>query len=185
MNKMHLWQEHILKKDYVYKLQVTNILSIPKLNKVILNICMNDAINDSKQILLSITALELITNQKPIIYRSKKSIAAFKLKKNTIIGSNLILRKRNMHDFLNLFIYFVLPKLVTFKSSHPKTVGVINSLSIGIFDLINFPQLNDNTIRFQKKLGATFTFIGKSDFKNINLMLNSYQIPTSSLNLKK
>jgi large subunit ribosomal protein L5 len=66
---------------------------------------MNDAINDSKQILLSITALELITNQKPVMYNSKKSIAAFKLKKNMVIGCNILLRKQNMYDFLNLFIY--------------------------------------------------------------------------------
>jgi hypothetical protein len=58
-----------------------------------------------------------------------------------------------------------------------KTCAIVNSTSIGIFDIINFPQLNDNAVRFNKKLGTTLSFIAKPNFRNINFMLNSYQIP--------
>jgi large subunit ribosomal protein L5 len=178
MNQIYLWQEFILKKDYTFKLRIANSFIIPKLSKVVVNICMNEAINDSKQILLCITALELISSQKPFIYSSKKSISAFKLKKNMIIGCNIILRKKNMYDFLSLLVYFVLPKLNTFKGFCYTLPNMItNSKSIGIFDLIYFPQLNDNAIGFQKRLGATLSFITNFNFKNINLMLNSCQIP--------
>lgn len=175
MNRVYLWHEHIFKKDCIYKLQSTNVLCIPILDKIMINICINEAINDSKQILPCITALELITNQKPIIYRSKKSIAAFKLRKNTVIGCKVLLRKKNMYDFLDSFVFLVLPKLINFKgftNSHKQ-----NNINIGVFDLLSFPQLNDAGARFQKKLGATFTFVAKSNFQSINLILNSYQIP--------
>jgi large subunit ribosomal protein L5 len=178
MNQLFLWQKLFLKKDYIYKLQNTCAISIPKLNKIVVNTCMNDAINDSKQILVSITALELITNQKPNIYRSKKSIAEFKLKKYTIIGCNLILRGNKIYDFIGSFIFFVLPKLINFKNFFTSTNSkAYNNINMGIIDLIPFPPLNNNSICFQKKIGATFTFIAKSNFQNIDLLLNSYQVP--------
>jgi large subunit ribosomal protein L5 len=177
MNRLNLWQKQILKKDYIYKLQKTNTQSLPELVKVIINICMNDAVNDSKQILLSIIALELITNQKPIIYRSKKSIAAFKLKKNIVIGCKIILRKSNMFDFLDSFIFLVLPKLINFKGfTNVCSYRPINNISIGLFDILNFPQVNTNSVLF-KKIGGTFMFFTKTSFPVINLILNSYQMP--------
>uniref|UniRef100_A0A7S0YYH7 Ribosomal protein L5 n=1 Tax=Hemiselmis tepida TaxID=464990 RepID=A0A7S0YYH7_9CRYP len=177
MNRIHSWYEHVSKKDYIYKLQNTNVFNIQKLDRIAVNICINSAINDSKQILLCLTALELITNQKPVIYRSRKSIAAFKVRKNVVIGAKLILRKQNMYDFLDAFIFLTLPKLKGFRGFKPLKIGSFNYVNFGIFDIVIFPQLNDNADNFQKQLGATFTCIGNSKVQNMNLLLNSFQIP--------
>lgn len=177
MNRMHSWYEHILKKDYIYKLQNTNVLNFQKIDRLAINICVNSAINDSKQILLCLTALELITNQKPVTYRSRKSIAAFKLRKNVVIGAKLILRKQNMYDFLDNFIFLALPKLTGFKGFKPLKIGSSNYVNFGIFDIAIFPQVSDNTDNFQKQIGATLTCIGNQKVQDMNLLLSSFQIP--------
>ena len=69
MNRIYLWNKHILNKDHLYKLQKTNACESFTLDKVILNVSQNVAINDAKQILSCLTAVELITAQKPIVYR--------------------------------------------------------------------------------------------------------------------
>lgn len=177
MNRIHSWYEHISKKDYIYKLQNKNVFEIQKLDRIVVNVSINSAINDSKQILLCLTALELITNQKPVIYRARKSIAAFKVRKNTVIGTKLILRKQNMYDFLDTFIFLALPKLNGFKGFKSLKIGSSNYVNFGLPNLVIFPQLNDYSDHFQKQLGATFTCIGGVNIQNMSLLLNSCQIP--------
>jgi large subunit ribosomal protein L5 len=178
MNRIYLWNKHILNKDHLYKLQKTNACESSTLDKMIFNVSQNVAINDAKQILSCLTAVELITAQKPIVYRSKKSIAAFKLRKNAIIGCKLTLRKSNMYEFLDSLVFLVLPKLPNFKG-FSQTKGK-NNLNIGLTNLVDFPQLNHNSDRFQQKTGATVTFIRKKSQKSdkvLNLVLNGFQLP--------
>lgn len=181
MNRIYLWHERISKKDYTYKLCTTNTFNIPHLNNIAINIGINDSINESKKILSCITALELVTNQKPIIYRSKKSISIFKLRKNTVIGCKLILRKQNLYNFLDIFIFFALPKLNNFKGFTNITTNLHNNINIGIFDFAVFPQLNDHITQFPKNLGGTFTFKIEPTIKYSNLILNSFQVPNKKI----
>lgn len=178
MNRIYLWNKAVLNKESLYKLQKTNICNSPALGKIIFNVSQNNAVNDSKQILSCLTAIELITTQKPVIYRSKKSIAAFKLRKNAIIGCKLTLRKTNMYEFLDSLVFLVLPKLPNFKG-FLQTKGK-NNINLGLTNLVDFPQLNHNSDRFQQKIGATITFIGIENQKQsevLNLVLNGFQLP--------
>jgi len=178
MNRIYLWNKHILNKDHLYKLQKTNACESSTLDKIIFNVSQNVAINDAKQILSCLTAVELITAQKPIVYRSKKSIAAFKLRKNAIIGCKLTLRKSNLYEFLDSLVFLVLPKLPNFKGFSQTRSR--NNLNIGLTNLVDFPQLNHNSDRFQQKTGATVTFIRKKNQKKdkvLNLVLNGFQLP--------
>lgn len=179
MSRFHLWNKYVLSKECLYKLQKTNICDNPVLDKIIFNVSQNCAVNDSKQILLCLTAVEFITTQKPVIYRSKKSIAAFKLRKNAIIGCKLTLRKANMYEFLDSLVYLVLPKLPHFKG-FLRTKGK-NNINLGLTNLVDFPQLNHNSDRFQQKTGATITFIGTKNQKQsdaLSLVLNGFQFPS-------
>jgi large subunit ribosomal protein L5 len=175
MNRIKMWYKIVLKKDNIYKLKNKNIFSIQKLNKIVINLNLNEAINDSKQILLSIIALDIITNQNPILYHSKKSISAFKLKKYCIIGCKNTIRNNFMYNFLDSFIFIVLPKLISFSVFVINPTMLTNTISFGVLDLLIFSSLNQSSELFLKKLGGTFSFFTK--FKNINYIINSYQIP--------
>lgn len=182
MNRVYLWNEIICKKDNVYKLQNKTTFCIPKLEKIVINLSSNEVINNSKEMLICMTAAELVTNQKPIIYRSKKSLSEFRLKKNSVIGLKITLRKNNLFDLVENFIFLYIPKLNDFKVlNNLKSSTKSNSLSIGLKNLIIFPQLNQNALRFKKLLGGTFTIIlNHPIICGPNLVLNGFQMPCKS-----
>ena len=177
MNRLQLWYEHISKKDFIYKCQTCSVYKIPSLNKIVLN--LNN--NETKTILSSITAVELITNQKPIFYTAKKSIAAFKLRQGALIGCKVSLRKKQMFDFLDLLVFLVLPKISLFNGFKSSNFCVNSNISLGLNDLTLFTQLNKYSERFPKQLGCTITFI--SNCKNQKILLNNFQFPQKNNNL--
>ena len=179
MNRLSLWHEMICKKDCVYKLQNKTTFCIPKLEKLVINLSSNEVINNPKEMLICITAAELLTNQKPIIYRAKKSLSEFRLKKNSVIGLKITLRKNHLFDLLENFIFLYIPKLNYFNGLNKLTnLNSTNSLSIGLKNLISFPQLNQNALRFKKSLGCTFTFILKyPTISGPNVIINGCQMP--------
>lgn len=178
MNRLNLWYKHVLKKDNIYKLQSSSVMKNPCLHKVILNINVKDVMSDSKNILPAITALELITYQKPIFYYARKSIAAFKLKKHTVIGSKVTLQKEHLFNFLDMFVFLILPRLNNFKGFTNVKPTLTNNISIGLNDLTVFPQINENIRHFIKKLGCTVTIVIKTSNNIIkNLLVSEFQIP--------
>jgi large subunit ribosomal protein L5 len=178
MNRLQLWHEHILKKDCVYKEQILCVYKIPTLKNIVLN--LNN--NETKYILSSITAIELITNQKPVFYTAKKSIAAFKLRQGSLIGCKVSLRKKYMFDFLELLIFLVLPKIPNFGGFYNSNLVNNSILSIGLSDLTFFIQISKHSERFQKQCGCTITFItNTTGYNKQNFILNSFQLPQKKL----
>lgn len=175
--RLYKWNEIVCQKDYIYKLQSKTIYCIPKFEKIVVNLSNNDAINDPKQMLVCLTAIELLTNQKPVIYRSTKSRSEFKLKKNSIIGVKVLLRNDSIFQFLDTFIFMYLPKFSNNKGLiHNMYSKSIKSISFGIKNLILFPQLNQS-VRFKKILGCTFTILMRQPTKSTSLVLSEYQLP--------
>jgi large subunit ribosomal protein L5 len=175
MNRLYLWYEHILRKDLIYKSHSNCFLENPFLDKIIVSSSLNAAIQDSTKIIPVIVGLELITNQKPVVYYSKKSIARFKVQKNMPIGCKVILRKQIMYDFFDLFLLIVLPKINNFKGFKVIKQKKGN-ISIGISDLSVIFQFNNNY--FPKDFGLTITFNLKSNTHYPKeLILNNFQIP--------
>lgn len=182
MSRLNLWFKHILKKDHIYKLQNSSIFKSPFLHKIILNANVKDCSYDSYNILPVLTSFELITYQKPKFYYSRKSIAAFKLKKNSVIGCKITLQKEHLFNFLDLFVFLVLPRLNDFKGFTKAKKVFSNNISIGLHDLAIFPQINENLRHFIKKLGCTVTFVIKTNhFFLKNLLINEFQIPKNKL----
>ena len=178
MNRLNLWHKHILKKDNIYKLQVSSAFQDLFLHKIVINMNVKNAIMDSKQILPAITALELISYQKPNLYYSKKSIAAFKLRKNMVIGCKVTLQKRHLFGLLDLLVILVLPKINNFEGFKQTKVKATNNINIGVPDLAVFPQINENSRHFMQKLGCNFIFFIQSKNNAIkDLIMSEFQIP--------
>lgn len=175
MNRINLWYQHVFKKDCVYKSQISSSYKIPALKSIVIN--LNN--NETKYILSNITALELITNQKPVFYTAKKSIAAFKLRQGALIGSKVSLRRKYMFDFLDLLIFLGLPKIQNFAGFASFNLSNHSIFSIGLKDLTIFVQISKHSERFQKQSGCTITFVTKGIKCNVsqNFLLNSFQIP--------
>lgn len=178
MNRLNLWHRNILKKEHIYKLQSSCAFQDPVLHKIVINLNVKAAIIDSKQILPAITALELISYQKPKLYYSKKSIAAFKLRKNMIIGCKVTLQKQHLFGLLDLLVIIALPKINDFEGFTNTKLKATNNINIGISDFAVFPQINENSKHFIKKLGCNFTFFVNSRNNAIkDLVMTEFQIP--------
>ena len=131
-----------LKAELKSKLGFKNIFEVPKLDKIVVNIGVGEAVSDSKIINKAIEDLSLITGQKPVVTKAKKSIAGFKLRKGLNIGCKVTLRKKRMFEFLDRLIFIALPRVRDFKGLSKKSFDGNGNYSIGIKEQIIFPEID-------------------------------------------
>ena len=153
-----------------------NIFEVPKLEKIIVNIGVGEAVSDSKVINNAINDLTLITGQKPVITKAKKSIAGFKLRKGLSIGCKVTLRKKRMYEFLDRLIFIALPRVRDFKGLSKKSFDGLGNYSIGIKEQIIFPEINYDKI--DKVRGMDITIVTSSNNnEHAYELLKSFNLP--------
>ena len=157
-------QEVNFKKDYKEKIVpalmkefgYSSIMQAPKLEKIVLNMGLGDAIADKKLLEVAMSELALITGQKPVARLSKKDISNFKLRKKMPIGATVTLRRENMYEFLERLVRVALPAIRDFQGIKSKFDGRGN-YTLGIEEQIIFPEINIDNI--SKILGMNITFV--------------------------
>jgi large subunit ribosomal protein L5 len=127
-----------LKEQFGYK----NALSIPRIDKIVLNIGAGEATTDSKKVTSAAEDLGLIAGQKPIVVRARKSIATFKLREGMPIGAKVTLRKQRMFEFLDRLVNVALPRVRDFRGLSPKSFDGRGNYALGIKEHIIFPEIN-------------------------------------------
>ena len=153
-----------------------NIFEVPKLEKIIVNIGVGEAVSDSKVINNDIKDLTLITGKKPVITKAKKSIAGFKLRKGLSIGCKVTLRKKRMYEFLDRLIFIALPRVRDFKGLSKKSFDGLGNYSIGIKEQIIFPEINYDKI--DKVRGMDITIVTSSNNnEHAYELLKSFNLP--------
>ncbi|MBL7032236.1 MAG: 50S ribosomal protein L5 [Nitrospira sp.] len=125
-------------KDFSYG----NIMEVPKLKSIVLNVGMGEAIQDVKPLQAAAKELAVISGQQAVITRAKKSIAAFKLRENMPIGCKVTLRGDRMYDFLDRFISLALPRIRDFKGIPSKSFDGRGNYAFGIKEQIIFPEID-------------------------------------------
>nr|WGU20077.1 ribosomal protein L5 [Phytophthora sp. ML-2023a] len=131
--------------DLITKLTYKNIFEISKINKICLNIGFKDANLEKKKLINIILLLKLITNQKPIITKSKKNNIFLKIKKNSIIGCKITLRKKYIYIFLEKFLFFILPNLENIKFNLENK----NIINFQISNVLHFFELKTEFLKFK------------------------------------
>ena len=127
-----------LMKDFAYK----NVMQIPKIKSIVLNIGMGEATQDIKPLESAVKELATITGQKAVITRAKKSIAGFKLREGMPVGCRVTLRGKRMYDFLDKFIALALPRIRDFQGIPAKSFDGRGNYAFGIREQIIFPEIN-------------------------------------------
>ena len=139
------------------KFSLKNIFEVPKLDKIVINIGVGEAVSDSKIINKAIEDLSLISGQKPVITKAKKSIAGFKLRKGLNIGCKVTLRKKRMFEFLDRLIFIALPRVRDFKGLSKKSFDGNGNYSIGIKEQIIFPEIDYDKVDKIRGMDITIT----------------------------
>ncbi len=125
-------------KDFGYK----NIMQVPKVTKVVLNTSISEAVQNVKALDAAASELTLITGQKPVIRKARKSIANFKLREGQPIAASVTLRKRRMYEFLTRLINIAMPRVRDFKGISAKSFDGRGNYTFGITEQIVFPEIN-------------------------------------------
>ncbi|MBW1678627.1 MAG: 50S ribosomal protein L5, partial [Deltaproteobacteria bacterium] len=127
-----------LRKEFQYK----NIMEVPNLQKIVINMGLGEAINNIKILDSAVNELSLITGQRPIITRAKKSIAGFKLRAGMSIGCMVTLRKNWMYEFFDRLVNVALPRVRDFRGLSSKSFDGRGNYALGIREHIIFPEVN-------------------------------------------
>jgi large subunit ribosomal protein L5 len=138
-----------LKKEYIDKIKPAmkqqfgykNDMQIPRLDKIVINMGVGEAAADSKKIHGAVTDLTLISGQKPLVIRSRKSIAAFKLRENIPIGCKVTLRGERMYEFLDRLITIAMPRIRDFRGVSEKSFDGNGNYALGLKEQIIFPEI--------------------------------------------
>jgi ribosomal protein L5 len=171
MNNIEKWNKNVFTKDLIYKKNFKNIFNLPYLKNICLKINNKKTIQNTQNIFLSFAILQLLTNQTPKVCSAKKSIANFKLQKRMPLSCKLTLRKNKKNLFLQLFLFFILPK-ISFclrKNSYSFNIGIKSLLFIPQFAIINNLNLND--------FGFNISF--NFNTQDFDLILSGLQIKNS------
>jgi large subunit ribosomal protein L5 len=155
-----------LKETFKYK----NVMEVPKLKKIILNMGLGEAIQNIKVLDAAAEELKMITGQKPVITRAKKSIAAFKLRAGMPIGCMVTLRRQRMYDFFQKLINIALPRVRDFRGISGKAMDGFGNYSLGIKEHIIFPEIEYDKIDQIKGLNITIVTSAKNDREGKELL---------------
>ena len=135
-----------LQEEFKYK----NEMQVPKLEKIVINMGVGEASQDSKKIEAAVAELAAITGQKPVVTRAKNSIAGFKLRENQIVGCKVTLRADRMYEFLDRLVTIALPRVRDFRGINGKSFDGRGNYAMGLKEQIVFPEIDydkDDAIR--------------------------------------
>ena len=148
-----------LQKEFGY----TNVMAIPKLDKVIINIGLGEAVQNDKAVDAAVGDLTIISGQKPLVTRAKKSIAGFKLREGMPIGVKVTLRGDRMYEFVDRLISVALPRVRDFHGVPSKSFDGRGNYSLGLKEQLIFPEIDYDKIDKIRGMQVVFTTTAKTD----------------------
>ena len=162
----------ILKNKFNYK----NDFEIPKLEKVVINMGVGEAVKDSKKIDIAVKELASISGQKPVVTKSKKANASFKLREGMPIGVKVTLRKNKMYEFVDRFINIALPRVRDFRGVNSKSFDGNGNYALGLKEQYVFPEIEYDNVDSVRGMDIIFVTSAKSD-EEAKVLLNGFDFP--------
>ncbi|MAK76577.1 MAG: 50S ribosomal protein L5 [Alphaproteobacteria bacterium] len=142
MTRLHEEYKNKIKAEMLEKFGYDNVMQVPRLEKVVLNMGVGEAVQDSKKVQAAVADLTLIAGQKPVVTRAKKSIAGFKLREGMPIGAKVTLRRDRMFEFVDRLINIALPRVRDFRGLNPRSFDGRGNYSMGLKEQIVFPEID-------------------------------------------
>ena len=145
------------------KFQYKNVMEVPKLTKITINMGLGEAKDNSKVLESAVNEIALIAGQKPVITKAKKSIANFKVRQGMPVGAKVTLRGDRMYEFADKFFNIALPRVRDFKGVSKNAFDGRGNYSMGIKEQLIFPEINYDQVETIKGMNIVFTTTAKTD----------------------
>lgn len=160
VSRYHKLYNDVVVPKLMKDLEIKNIMECPKLEKIIVNMGVGEATQNSKLMDAAMADLTIITGQKPLLRKARKSEAGFKLREGMAIGAKVTLRKERMYDFLDRLVNVVLPRVRDFEGVSANAFDGRGNYSLGLADQLVFPEIDFDKV--EKLLGMSITMVSSA-----------------------
>lgn len=157
-------------------LELDNIMLVPKIEKIVLNMGVGDAVGQAKLLEGALSDMETIAGQKPVITRAKKSLASFKLREGQAIGCKVTLRGDRMYEFLDRLISLAIPRIRDFRGLPPKSFDGNGNYTFGVTEQLMFPEINYDKVDTTRGMDITIVTTAKTNEEG-KALLDAFNFP--------
>jgi large subunit ribosomal protein L5 len=161
-----------LMKEFGYE----NPLQVPKIDKIVINMGVGEGTQDAKKVDAAVNDLAVISGQKPVVTRAKKSIATFKLRENLAIGCKVTLRRQRMYEFLDRLINIALPRVRDFRGVSGKSFDGRGNFALGLKEQLVFPEVNYDQVDAVRGMDIIIVTTARTDAE-AKALLRGFQMP--------
>ena len=140
--RMRKHYDEVVRKKMIEEFGYKNPLEVPVIEKIVINMGVGDAVNDTKKVTTAAGDLALISGQRPVVTRARKAISTFKVRENMPIGAKVTLRKTRMYEFLDRLVTVALPRIRDFRGLNPKSFDGRGNFAMGIKEHLVFPEID-------------------------------------------
>lgn len=176
MARLQEFYSNTLKTELQKQLGLDNVMAVPKLTKITLNMGLGDSARDKKVIDNAVEELATITGQQPVVTYARKSIAGFKLREGMPLGVKVTLRGRTMYEFLDRLIHIATPRIRDFRGLNPKSFDGRGNYSMGVKEQIMFPEIDFDKVDQVRGMDITITTTAKND-QEARALLDGFGFP--------
>ena len=170
MNRLKERYENEIVKSLMTKFNYSSVMQVPAMEKIVINIGVGDAVSNSKLLDEAVEELTLISGQKPVITRAKKSIAGFKLREGMPIGCKVTLRGERMYEFLDKLISISLPRVRDFRGVPKNSFDGRGNYTLGVKEQLIFPEINFDKVNKSRGMDIVFVTTAKTDEEGHELL---------------
>ena len=157
-------------------LELDNVMLVPKIEKIVLNMGVGDAVGQAKLLEGALADMETIAGQKPVITRAKKSLASFKLREGQAIGCKVTLRGDRMYEFLDRLISLAIPRIRDFRGLPPKSFDGNGNYTFGVTEQLMFPEIDYDKVDTTRGMDITIVTTAKTNEEG-KALLDAFSFP--------
>jgi len=176
MSRLQSFYQETVVKELTEKLSYKNVMEVPKITMISINMGLGDAVGDKKVIEHAVSDMTKIAGQKPVVTISRKSIAGFKIRDNWPIGCKVNLRREQMYEFLDRLIHISIPRVRDFRGLNPRSFDGNGNYSMGFNEQIIFPEIDYDKIDKLRGFDIAITTTAKNDEEG-RALLDAFQFP--------
>jgi len=176
MARLHVQYREKVVPELVQKFGYKSVMEVPRITKITLNMGVGDAVNDKKNIDMAVADLTKIAGQKPVVTKSRKAIANFKIRENLAIGTMVTLRGQRMYEFLDRLVTVAFPRVRDFRGVSGRAFDGRGNYNIGINEQIIFPEIEYDKIDKLRGLNISITTTAKTD-DEAKALLAAFRFP--------
>ena len=169
-NRLKAKYENEIRPALIEKFNYSSVMQAPKIDKIVLNMGVGDATTNSKNLDEAVEELDLISGQKPLITKAKKSIAGFRLREGMSIGAKVTLRGERMYDFLDKLVNVALPRVRDFHGVSNKAFDGRGNYTLGIHEQLIFPEIDYDKVNRVRGLDVVIVTTAQTDEESRELL---------------